>query len=80
MTAAFKFQFLCFQESIDDCNIHFSCFKELIHDCNIHYSFFWFSKQLMTATFNFRSFVSYETIDCNIQFCSVKQGLYWRYI
>ena len=43
--------------------------------------FLFSKKQLMTATFNFRSFVSYELIDdCNIQFPSVKQGRYWRYI
>ena len=77
--------FSCFKELIDDCNIHFLIFfvlEELIDDCNIHFSFFLFSKkQLMTATFDFQSFVSYESIDdCNIQFGSVKQGRYWRYI
>jgi len=48
---------------------------------HLFFIFLFSKKQLMTATFNFRSFVSYELIDdCNIQFPSMKQGRYWRYI
>lgn len=78
-----QFQISAQSKSVDDCSIQFSIsLFQRIWWLNLQFSIFWFLRinwwlqnyffsflfsKLMTATFNFRSFVTYESIHDNSQ-------------